>query len=132
MVRDLESEATEIEINGQPVKIIEFTGKVSGRVVGLQDDERGKFLQFPIESDILYGESWRNDVSTLRFFGSSPLRGGDNIRTGLIYDENFSTKEKTEGEVVYIEIYGLKGYRLDFANGYRLTPRDFSKLGLTE
>jgi len=69
-------------------------------------------------------------IGLLNFQGTSPVRGGDRIKAGLILDEYF--EKHGVGNILYLDILKQGGFfwRRDFVDGYNPMQNDIEKLGL--
>jgi len=146
----LEEKAVEIKVEGIPKKVVEVRGVV-GDVQGFNELIRmnltpeqmlagppplyQKFLSISLEPETCI-------INLLRFKGTSPVKGGDIIRAGLILGEN--VEKGCTGEALYVDILEEDRYsgrrvleeggslaRRDFIDGYNPTHSDAEKLGLT-
>jgi len=121
--KSLEEKAVEIEVQGDPQKIIKIQGSVES-VSGFNAGQ--KFLHISLDSKTSTPEK----IGLLKFYGESPVRRGDIIRAGLILEED--VKEYGTGRALYVEIMEKDGSltRRDFMDGYNPMQHDVEKLGL--
>ena len=120
-LKDLEEKAVEIEVNEDLQKIVQIVGSVES-VSGF--NERG-FLH--INSDFKISPIGK---IRLKFKGTSPVRGGDRIKAGLILSQYF--EEEGEGDLLYLGILKQDGSfgRIDYADDYNVLPWAIKELGL--
>jgi hypothetical protein len=132
-LKSLEEKAVEIEIDKNLIKVVSIECSVES-VSGYN-----KPIEINIMSDTIYQKKLHitldpktstEDIGLLKFQGTSPVRGGDNIKAGLILDKY---SEKYEGgNILYLGILKQDGSfgRIDYMDGYNPMHGDASKLGL--
>ena len=114
---NLESRALNIEVSGregkETIKVVKIEGHVES-VEGKIDHYAKKCLRIHLNR-----ETQKDGIAELNFYGTSPVRGGDKIRVGLILNENV-IKYNAAGEALYMEIIDERGHysRRDFGDEY--------------
>jgi hypothetical protein len=123
-LKDLEEKAVEIRLHGDIQKIVETKGSVI-RVSGFNKEDQ-KRLHIVLDSRTSTPEK----IELLKFYGESPVRGGDTISAGLILDQY--SEKGGRGYILYLEILKQDGSleRIDFMYNYDPSLEDTKKLGL--
>ena len=131
----LEQKAVEIKVGGEKKEISEIEGVVKdvygfNELIKIKPKGHEIFAGPPPSyyqrhlSISLDSETSTHHIPQIKFIGTSPVRGGDRIRAGLIVDSAFPK------EAIYVGI--LKeddSYeRIDFMNGYDPQQEDTEKL----
>ncbi|MBA7598176.1 hypothetical protein ES703_05187 [subsurface metagenome] len=128
-LKDLEEKAVEIRVRGDLHKIVQILGSVES-VSGFNKDQ--KFLDINLKTI-------KNYVGLLKFYGTSPVRGGDIIKAGLVLNVYYGkrwqrtySKKDGSGSLLYLGILKQDGSfgRIDFMDGYNPMHDDAIKLGL--
>ena len=111
----LEARANKIEVStGNGKKTLEVV-KIEGHVISAErkaDYSYKRCLRIHLDP-----ETQKDGITQLNFYGTSPVRGGDKIRAGIILDE--TVKEYGgAAEAFYVEITDQRGHhiRRDFRN----------------
>jgi len=122
-LKDLEKKAVEIIVRGDPHKIVQILGSVES-VSGFNRPQ--EFLHIVLDPKTSTPEK----IGLLKFQGTSPVRGGDRIKVGLILDEYF--EKHGVGNILYLDVLKQNGSfgRRDFMDGYNPMQKDIEKLGL--
>jgi len=144
-LKNLEEKAIEIEINkdltkvvpvegsvefvegfNEPIKISSITSStITGKTISSYLTGYQKELHIALDP-----ESNPEEIKLLKFKGTSPVRGGDRIKVGLILDEYFERYKIAN--ILYLGILKQDGSseRIDYMDGYNPTQGDAKKLGL--
>lgn len=125
--KTLEEKAVEIIFKGDPHKIVQILGSVKS-VSGFNKD-----LEFLYSNQkVLYInlKTIKNYVRLLKFYGTSPVRGGDIIKAGLIL--NAYSEKDGSGYLLYLGILKQDGSfgRIDYMDDYTPMHDDAKRLGL--
>ena len=133
--KNLEEKAVEIEINETLTKVVSVEGSVES-VSGFNEP-----IILKIDHTTIVGyqkklhinldpETSTECIGLLKFKGTSPVKGGDRIKAGLILEEYF--KRYRIGNILYLEVLKQDGCleRRDFIDGYNPIHGDAKKLGL--
>jgi len=145
-LKDLEKKAVEVEIDKNLIKVVSIecsVESVSGfnKPVKISPTTPHTIIGQPIRSYLtgyqkklhitLDPKTSTENIGLLKFQGTSPVRGGDNIKAGLILDKYSETYEG--GNILYLGILKQDGSleRVDFMDGYNPTHGDAKKLGLS-
>ncbi len=143
-LKDLEKKAIKIRVHGDLQKIVQIWGSVefvegfnepikissitsstiTGKTISSYLTGYQKKLHIALDP-----ESNPEEIKLLNFKGTSPVRGGDKIKVGLILDEYF--ERYRIGNILYLGILKQEGSseRIDYMDGYNPTQGDAKKLG---
>ena len=145
--KNLEEKAVEIEIQGVVKKVTEINGlvkNVSGynKPIKIKDHSIGsitRYLDFQTtgyqKELLIFSDSKisTDEIISLNFSfrGTSPVRGGDRIKVGLILDKDIEIIYRTRN-ILYLGILNQNGSlgRIDYEEGYTPLVNDIKKLGL--
>ena len=144
-LKNLEEKAVEIDINETLTKVVSVEGSVESvsgfnEPIKMSPTTPHTIIGQPIKSYIigyqkklhinLDPETSTECIGLLKFKGTSPVKGGDRIKAGLILEEYF--KRYRIGNILYLEVLKQDGCleRRDFIDGYNPIHGDAKKLGL--
>ena len=106
---NLEARSNEIVVLSgkarQKLKITNIEGQVI-KVNNIRGDQHRNYLNVHLKPET------QKEGIMLYFYGTSPVRGGDKIRAGIILDEEFSLERERIGDAFYIEIIDERSHYL--------------------